>query len=140
VRDYSTSEQSALDIVAKRIELQPDSGYALYLQIAEAIEWCIVSGVLAPGSPLPSYGMLSVHLRVDRDTVMRAYRNFLMPRGLIVVRKGAGAVVAQCDRERALQETAKRQFGQIIRRAQSVGVCGDKLTQLFQQTMDALVA
>ncbi|MEJ5250132.1 GntR family transcriptional regulator [Caldilinea sp.] len=74
--------------------IDKSSPVPLYYQIAEHFREQIASGELASGSRLPGERELSEQLGVSRMTVRQAL-NYLQRNGLIEVRKGVGAFVAQ---------------------------------------------
>ncbi len=74
--------------------LDKNSPIPLYYQIAERLKEQIVSGELASGARLTSERDLSEQLAVSRMTVRQAI-NYLQNNGLIEVRQGVGAFVAQ---------------------------------------------
>jgi GntR family transcriptional regulator len=73
----------------------------IYLQIIEAIKQRIASGVLAPGDQLPTVRQMAADLRVNFNTVARAYR-LLDEAGVISTQQGRGTYVLESvERERA---------------------------------------
>ncbi|WP_087007547.1 GntR family transcriptional regulator [Gulosibacter sp. 10] len=70
------------------------SSVSLADQIAVQIRAAIVSGDLAPGERLPPARELSVSLRVNMHTVLRAYQR-LRDEELIEMRQGRGAYVRE---------------------------------------------
>jgi len=75
-----------------KIDLQ--SGQPVYAQLMEQAKHAIASGRLRAGDRLPSLRELAVELRVNRNTVARAYAD-LEAEGVIVNRQGQGAFVAE---------------------------------------------
>lgn len=69
-------------------------GLAVYLQIQTQIERRIAAGSLGPGDPLPSVRTLAKELRINPNTVVRAYRE-LEHLGLVETRHGEGTFVAE---------------------------------------------
>ncbi len=63
-----------------------------YLQIVEQISRAVASGQLATGDALPSIRRLAERLRVNRNTVDKAFRE-LEQRGVVEIRRGKGAFV-----------------------------------------------
>ena len=49
------------------------SGKPVYLQLVDQIRYAAASGVLQPGEPLPSIRPLAEELRVNRNTIAKAY-------------------------------------------------------------------
>lgn len=75
-------------------ELKRDRGNPVYLQIQSQLERRIASGALAPGDGLPSVRALAKQLRINPNTVVRAYRE-LEFRGLVETRHGEGTFVTE---------------------------------------------
>ncbi|MBK8798346.1 MAG: GntR family transcriptional regulator [Anaerolineales bacterium] len=74
--------------------IDKNSPVPLYYQIAEQLKEQIATGELASGSRLPSERELSEQTGVSRMTVRQAL-NYLQRDGLLAVRQGVGAFVAQ---------------------------------------------
>ena len=76
------------------MEMQIDfrSGLPIYVQIVEQIRKHIASGALKPGDQLPTVRQLAADLRVNFNTVARAYR-ILDDAGLISTQHGRGTYV-----------------------------------------------
>jgi GntR family transcriptional regulator len=75
------------------IDVNRQRGLAVYLQIQTQIERRVAAGSLAPGDPLPSVRTLAKELRINPNTVVRAYRE-LEHLGLVETRHGEGTFVA----------------------------------------------
>lgn len=75
-----------------RIELERASPTPLHQQIAQQLRAAVVSGELATGARLEPVRALAARLRVNVNTVGRAYST-LAEAGLIDARRGAGSVV-----------------------------------------------
>jgi DNA-binding transcriptional regulator YhcF (GntR family) len=56
-----------------RIQLNFKSGLPVYLQVVDQIKAAAASGALRPGEPLPAIRPLAEQLRVNRNTVAKAY-------------------------------------------------------------------
>lgn len=74
----------------------------LYQQIVDQIKAKILTGELGPGEALPSIRQLAEDLLISVITTKRAYER-LEAEGLIVVRQGRGAIVAQLGAEDRLR-------------------------------------
>ena len=55
------------------IQLDTNSGVPVYRQVVEQVRRYIDSGLLPPGSPLPSVFSLAVMLAVNPTTISKAY-------------------------------------------------------------------
>ena len=58
---------------AVRFQLNFKSGKAVYLQLVDQVKAAAASGAVQPGDPLPSIRPLAEELRVNRNTVAKAY-------------------------------------------------------------------
>jgi GntR family transcriptional regulator len=70
------------------------SGKPVYLQVADQIKSAAASGVLRPGEPLPSIRPLAEELRINRNTVAKAYAE-LESQGIIETAAGKGCFLAE---------------------------------------------
>jgi GntR family transcriptional regulator len=84
------------------IQLDFRSGQPIYLQIVEQIRQMVASGELQPGDQLPTVRQLATDLRVNFNTVARAYR-LLDEAGLISTQHGRGTYVWEAPSTEALQ-------------------------------------
>ncbi len=72
-----------------RIQVQFQSGVPVYLQIVQQVKSAAAGGTLRPGESLPSVRTLAEELRINRNTVARAYTE-LESDGVIETRQGSG--------------------------------------------------
>jgi GntR family transcriptional regulator len=56
-----------------RFQLNFKSGKPVYLQLVDQVRAAAASGTIRPGEPLPSIRPLAEELRVNRNTVAKAY-------------------------------------------------------------------
>ncbi len=77
-----------------RILLNFKSGKPVYLQVVDQVKAAAASGRLAPGEPLPSIRPLAEELRVNRNTVAKAYAE-LESQGIIETIAGKGCFVSE---------------------------------------------
>ena len=68
------------------------SGKPVYLQLVDQVKAAAATGAIAPGEPLPSIRPLAEELRVNRNTVARAYAE-LESQGVIETVPGKGCFV-----------------------------------------------
>ena len=69
-----------------------ESAIAVYIQIENQVKFAVASGRLAPGDNLPSVRDLSSALKVNPNTVAKAYRDLEIT-GLVKARRGVGYTV-----------------------------------------------
>lgn len=82
------------------VNLDPNDGRPLYLQIMDEVRRAIVVGTLRAEDPLPSVRELSAELVVNPRTVSQAYQE-LEREGVIYVRRGQGTFVSPTVRRSA---------------------------------------
>jgi len=76
----------------ERIQLDFRSGTPIYTQIVEQVKQQVVSGELELGVQLPTVRALALELRVNFNTVARAYR-LLDEAGIISTQQGRGTYI-----------------------------------------------
>src|SRR5262245_21477812 len=98
--------------------LDPKSGVPIYRQIQDQIRYGIASGRLRPGEQLPTVRALAVDLKVNPNTVIKAYSE-LERQGTLTTEQGSGtfvapqaAALAPEDREGKLQALCAEFLGQ----------------------------
>ena len=68
------------------------SGVPIYVQLVEQVQQLVINGKLQPGDQLPTVRQLASELRVNFNTVARAYR-MLDEAGLISTQQGRGTYI-----------------------------------------------
>ncbi|MHB1119983.1 MAG: GntR family transcriptional regulator [Bellilinea sp.] len=117
------------------------SDIALYTQIVEQIQNRVLSGELKPGDQLPTVRQLAAELRVNFNTVARAYR-ILDELGLISTQQGRGTYIWDPMPPAKEAEHRRRALGQITRHffndAAAMGFAEDEIRAEFEQQMKML--
>lgn len=75
------------------LRVSASSGVPVYLQIEQQIKQSIASGLLRPGDVLPSTRRAAADLRINPNTVARAFQN-LEREGVIRTVPGGGTYIA----------------------------------------------
>lgn len=98
----------------RAIRIDPTLPTPIWSQIEEAVRHLLSSGRLGPGDALPSVRDLARELRVNPNTIAKAYQR-LGEGGFVAARRGEGTFVAQkpprmasTERARVLAEGAGR--------------------------------
>jgi GntR family transcriptional regulator len=85
------------------LSLDPSSDLPLYAQIVEGIKRACALGRLSEGDTLPPIRRMAEELKVDSNTVVRAYR-LLAAEGFLQLRRGRGTkILRSANRPEALQ-------------------------------------
>jgi GntR family transcriptional regulator len=77
-----------------RLELDHRGRVPIYQQIVEQVKQALATGALAPGLQLPTVREVAAELRVNFNTVARAYR-LLHDQGVISTQRGRGTYVVE---------------------------------------------
>ena len=85
----------------------PSSGVPIYLQLMEQVKHAIEIGALRPSDQLPGIRKVAGDLVINPNTVAKAYRE-LEHEGVIELRQGAGAFVADGDRAKMKTDQRRR--------------------------------
>lgn len=98
-------------------DINPSDASPIWRQIEEGMRRMISLGTLAPGDAVPSVRDLAQQLRVNPNTVARAYQR-LTDAGVFAVRRGEGTFVAEepaqlkkSERSDTLRDAATRYAG-----------------------------
>lgn len=117
------------------LSVSPASRDPMHRQITDQLKALIVSGALAPQTPLPSIRDLSATLGLSQITVKRAYSD-LAHEGFIVTRAGLGSFVADVGRlelrERKLKEV-ERELARIVRTARAFGISMTSIRRMVNE-------
>lgn len=92
----------------KDIQIDFRSGVPIYLQIVDQIRTQVLHGDLKPDDQLPTVRQMAADLRVNFNTIARAYR-LLDEAGLISTQQGRGTFILQvppADRNERIQKEA----------------------------------
>jgi len=129
---------------AKRL-LQIDfrSGLPIYTQIVNQIQAQVASGVLKPGDQLPTVRALAEELRVNFNTVARAYR-ILDEARIISTQQGRGTYITEIPppkvSERLRRESLEALTERYISEAMRLDFSNSEISQMVRDQLKALKA
>jgi len=98
------------------LRLNPKSDLPIYAQIVDGVRHLVATGALKPGQQLPTVRALAVALRVNANTVARAY-DLLDKAGVISTQQGRGTYIADRPDEVHLNAHRRDALRAIISRA-----------------------
>jgi len=121
-------------------QLNFKSGMPIYLQLVDQIKAAAASGALRPGEALPSIRPLAEELRVNRNTVAKAYTE-LESLGVIQTLPGRGCFLK--ENHSALRKEVRRkllteEIDQAIVQAHHLQVPRAEFLQLIHERMEVL--
>lgn len=105
-------------------------------QITLALRQALAQGGIAAGEELPSVRQLASDLGVHWNTVARAYRR-LADEGLVVVRRGRGAVVRDTPRTvtRMTKSGLRDRFAEVVAAGLLGGASTKDVEQAFKEAL-----
>lgn len=122
----------------KGFQLDFRSGVPIYEQIVAHVRQQIESGTLQPGDQLPTVRQLALELRVNFNTVARAYR-LLDEAGLISTQQGRGTYILEQPPpergERLRQRTLEEMTGDYLMSALRRGYDLEEIEQTFYRAV-----
>jgi GntR family transcriptional regulator len=116
------------------------SGTPVYLQLVEQVRTAAATGALRPGDPLPGIRPLAEELRVNRNTVAKAYAE-LESQGIIETQAGKGCFVRES--QTPLKKDARRRIlsatldGAVVQ-AHHLQIDRDDFVTIAEERYDAL--
>ena len=113
--------------------IDPMSRIPIYEQIIRQTEQRILSGLLPPGSQLPSVRSLSLELSVNPNTIQKAY-SMLEQQGYIFSVKGRGNFVADvhtqiCEK----QNRCKADRKELVSHARELDISEEECHRLIEE-------
>jgi GntR family transcriptional regulator len=114
------------------------AGKPVYLQLADQIRYAIACGRLRPGEALPALRPLSEELRVNRNTISKAYAE-LDAQGIIETIPGKGFFVRQNKTpftEPVKQKLLLTEIDEAVVTAHHLQVDRDKFLKLVNERLD----
>ena len=123
----------------ENIHLDFRSGTPIYTQIVEQVKQQVVSGELKPGDQLPTVRALALELRVNFNTVARAYR-LLDEASIISTQQGRGTFILEVPppertdklRQQALEALTRDYFSE----AHRLGCNLDEINQALKTQLE----
>ena len=125
-----------------QIEIDLTSKVPIYVQIIDQIKHMIATGVLRPDDQLPTVRQMATDLRVNFNTIARAYR-MLDDEGLISTQHGRGTYILSLPSERSGELLRQQDLDWLTRHflneAAQLGYSADQVNQVLKEYMDMWV-
>lgn len=124
----------------KKLILQIDfrSGLPIYIQIVNQVQAQVAGGVLKPGSQLPTVRALAEELRVNFNTVARAYR-ILDEARIISTQQGRGTYITEIPPPKVTEKLRKEALEALTQRyiseAMRLDFSKDEITQIIKDQL-----
>jgi GntR family transcriptional regulator len=114
------------------------AGKPVYLQLADQVRYAAASGKLRPGDPLPSLRPLAEELRINRNTIAKAYAE-LEGQGIIETVHGKGYFLKQNHSpftQQVRQNLLLREIDEAVVMAHHLQVDRQKFLKLVNERLD----
>jgi GntR family transcriptional regulator len=98
-------------------KLDPKNGIPFYRQIIDQIKFGIATGALQVGEQLPTVRALAVHLKVNLNTISKAYKE-LEIQNILETQQGTGTFIG----------SVKVEIGGVERKSKLSSICNEFLT------------
>ena len=113
------------------------SSVAVYVQIENHIQFAIASGKLKATDQLPSVRELSERLKVNPNTVAKAYRD-LEVMGLLYTRRGMGVFIQKGVDGKCREDCRRRivmRLHEVTSEAKAAGMNKKEVTEVVEKSM-----
>ncbi len=127
-------------MIEKKLTLQLDfhSGLPIYTQIVNQIQSQLANGILKPGDQLPTVRALAQELRVNFNTVARAYR-ILDEVRIISTQQGRGTYITEIPppkvSEKLRSESLEALTQRFINEAIRLGFSEKEISQMVRDSL-----
>ena len=124
----------------KKLTLHLDfrSGLPIYTQIVEQVQSQLANGILKPGDQLPTVRALAEELRVNFNTIARAYR-MLDEARIISTQQGRGTYITEIPspkvKEKLRKETLIALTDRFINEAERLGFSAQEVSQMVRDRL-----
>jgi GntR family transcriptional regulator len=122
-----------------RFQLNFKSGKPVYLQMVDQVKAAAASGAVRDGDPLPSIRPLAEELRVNRNTIAKAYAE-LESQGIVETIAGKGSFVRAAQtpyRKEVRLELLKQVVDDAVVQAHHLQVARAQFLRLAEERFDA---
>lgn len=119
------------------IQIDLRSPVPIYDQIKAGLRGLVAKGLLKPGDQAPSIRNLAASLKVNPNTVARAFRE-LAQEGFLQSQRGDGAYISQAARQQAQERLGSIRLGLLdaFRHARRAGLAWEDIDLLAQKTRE----
>ena len=122
-----------------KITVDSESSVPIYIQIEDSINSLIAAGQIQPGEQLPTIRELAADIRVNLNTVARAYFE-LDKEGVITTQRGKGTFVSGVPDQKQIEKTRQKLLHSIIHsaleEASGLGYSMKEIQEVFQTEIE----
>lgn len=122
-----------------QLEIDFRSDQPIYLQIVEQIQQLILQGDLQTGDQLPTVRQLATDLRVNFNTIARAYR-LLDEAGLISTQQGRGTYIWERPSDEKVGKMRQQNLEELVQKytqeLERLGYSAEELIAVFSSQIE----
>ena len=122
------------------LQINYKSGKPVYLQVVDQIKAAAASGAMQAGEPLPSIRPLAEDLRVNRNTIAKAYTE-LESQGVIETIPGKGCFLKPNNsplKKEVRRKLLTDEIDQVVVQAHHLQVPRDEFLEMVRERLDAI--
>ena len=123
------------------LSVNKDSSVPIYVQIVDQVEGMVKVGMLAAGDRLPSIRGVAEQLRIDYNTVARAYTE-LDRAGIIKTARGIGTHVTEALSEEGLAQSRQTKLVETLakdlRDLAALGFSAEEIRAAFEDCLKSI--
>lgn len=109
------------------------SGIPFYRQVILGVERAVIAGALSPGDKLPTIRALAIALKMNPNTIAKAYAELEL-RGIVETQVGSGTYVSRkrpLEDERKREEAIAQAVARAVRELVALGLTVSDIPMLF---------
>lgn len=109
-----------------------DKNIPIYIQIMDEIKRRVIAGALHPGDKVPSVRELAEELKVNPNTIVRAFQE-LERAGITETRRGMGTFIAEGEGMSAVElkdQMGRAEAGSFVAKMREAGIADDEIIRL----------
>jgi GntR family transcriptional regulator len=117
------------------LKIDPSSGLPLYLQLIEQIKYHISVGTLRAEDQLPSVRKLSMDLRINPNTIAKAF-NIMETEGIVYTKRGEGTFISSNAADSSKEErrgVLRSLIGQVVETAKALDVSPAEVQRMLDE-------
>ena len=119
------------------LQIRTRSDVPIHRQISDGMRMAVSSGRLRAGDEVPSVRAMAVRLRINPNTVARAYRD-LEAQGVLETRRDRGTYIARragAGSKKATRKVIEARAGEFISAARQGGMDEQEILEMLQRQL-----